>query len=143
MPMGGKREVHRLPGYLIEGAVWGAPTTKSFSFPLPPPRLPIVCRNFEQTFARISISIHFRTDAADSNNFQTHPVCNLLSTNETNPSENILNNNVMQNRISKIVNSGRFSQFLKIGLEENFIPLSGRLHPKSRVFASISRANSS
>ena len=91
--------------------------------------LPIVCLNLEQTIAGISISIHFRTVAANSNNFQTHPVCNLLSTNEVNPRENIFNNNVMQNGISKIVKSGRFSQFLKIGLEVNFILKSGRLQP--------------
>ena len=77
----------------------------------------------------ISISIHFRTVAANSNNFQTHTVCNLLSTNEINPSENILNNNVMQNGISKIVKSWRFSRFLKSGLKENFILKSGRLQP--------------
>ena len=65
--------------------------------------LPIACLNFEQTIAGISISIHFRTVVANSNNFQTHPVCNLLSTNEINPSENICNNNVMQNGISKIL----------------------------------------
>ena len=120
--MRAKREVHRLSGYLIEGAVCGAPSplhTKSFSVPPPPSRLPIVCLNFEQTIAGISISIHFRTVAANSNNFQTHPVCNLLSTNEINSSENIFNN-VMQNGISKIVKSGRFRQFLKIGLEISF-----------------------
>ena len=88
------------------------PHTKSFSVPLPLPRLPIVCLNFEQTIAGISISIHFRTAAANTNNFQTHPVCNLLSTNEINTGENIFNNNVMQNGISKIVKIGKFSQFL-------------------------------
>ena len=103
--------------------------TKYFSVPLPPPRLPIVCLNFEQTIAGISISIHFQTVAANSNNLQTHPVCNLLSTNEINTNENIFNNNVLQNGISKIVKSGRCSQFLKIGLEENFILKSGRLRP--------------
>ena len=118
MPMRARREVHRLSGYLIEGAVWGAPLqTKYFSVPLPPSRLPIVCLKFEQTIAGISISIHSRTVATNSNNFQIHPVCNLLSTNEKNPSKNIFNNNVMQNEISKIVKSGRFSQFLKIGRE--------------------------
>ena len=75
---------------------------KSFYSPLPP-HLPIVFLNFEQTIVGISICIHFRTVAANSNNFQTHPVCNLLSTNEINPSENIFNNNVVQNGISKIV----------------------------------------
>ena len=122
------REVHRLSGYHIEGAVRDAPIhTKSFFVPLPPPRLSIFC--LEKTTAGISISIHFRTIATNSKNFQTHPVCNLLSTSEINPSENIFNNNVMQNEISKIVKSGRFSQFLKIGLEENFILKSGRLQP--------------
>ena len=116
MPMRANRMVHRLAGYLIEGAVWGDLLhTKSFSVPLPPPLLPIACLNFEQTIAGISISTHFQTVAANSNNFQTHPVCNLLSTNEINPSENIFNNNVMQNGISKVVKSGRFSQFLIIG----------------------------
>ena len=103
--------------------------SKSFSAPLPPLRLPIVCLNFEQTITGISISIHFRTVAATSNNFQTHPVCNLFTTSEISPSENIFNNNVMQNGISTIVKSGRLSQFLKIGLEENFILKSGRLQP--------------
>ena len=42
--MRAKRDVHRLSGYLIEEAVWGALLhTKSFSVPPPPPRLPIVC----------------------------------------------------------------------------------------------------
>ena len=88
----------------IEGDVWGAPSTQNlflFLFLLPI----IVCLNFEQTIAGISISIHFRTVAANSNNFQTHPVCNLLSTNEINLSENIFNNDVMQNEISKFVKS--------------------------------------
>ena len=49
---------------------------------------------------------------ANFNNLQTHPVCNLLSTNEINPSENIFNNNVMHNGISKIVKSWAFNQFL-------------------------------
>ena len=49
---------------------------------------------------------------ANFDNLQTHPVCNLFSTNEINPSENIFNNNVMQNGISKIVKSWRFYQFL-------------------------------
>ena len=74
--------------------------------------LPIVCLNFEQPIAGISISIHFRTVVANSNNFQTHSVCDLLSTNEINPSENIFNSNVMQNAISNIVKSGRLNQFL-------------------------------
>ena len=74
--------------------------------------LPIACLNFEQTIAGILISIQFRTVVANSNNFQTRQVCNLLSTNEINPSENIFNNNVMQNGISKIVKNWRFNQFL-------------------------------
>ena len=74
--------------------------------------LPILCLNIEQTIAGILISIHFRTVAANSNNFQSHPICNLISTNEINPNENIFNNNVMQNGISKIVKSGKFNQFL-------------------------------
>ena len=49
---------------------------------------------------------------ANFNNLQTHPVSNLLSTNEINPSENIFNNNVMHNGISKIVKSWAFNQFL-------------------------------
>ena len=124
MPMRAKREVHRLSGYLIEGAVWGAPSTQNlFLFLL----LPIVCLNFEQTIARISISIHFRTVVANSNNFQTHPVCNLLSTNEINPSENIFNNNVMQNGISKIVKSWRF--LLKCGrLQPHYIDARGIIY---------------
>ena len=48
---------------------------------------------------------------ANFNNLQTHPVCNVLSTNEINPSENIFNNNVMHNGISKIVKSWTFNQF--------------------------------
>ena len=83
--------------------------------------LPIACLNFEQTIAGISISIHFRTVGANSNNFKTHPVCYLLSTNEINPTENIFNNNVMQKGISRIVKCGRFNQFLL---------KSGRLQPQ-------------
>ena len=67
---------------------------------------------FASIIAGISISIHSRTVVANSNNSQTHPVCNLLSTNEIIPSENIFNNNVMQNGISRIVKIGRFYQFL-------------------------------
>ena len=110
MPMTAKREVHRLSEYLIEGAGWGAPpppATNRFLF-----LLPIACLNFEHTIAGIPISIHFLTVVANFNNLQTHPVCNLFSTNEINPSENIFNNNVMQNGISKIVKSWRFNQFL-------------------------------
>ena len=69
--------------------------------------LPIACLNFEQTIAGIPISLHFLTVVANCNNLQTHPVCNLFSTNEINPSENIFNNNVMQNGISKIVKRWR------------------------------------
>ena len=108
--MRAKREVHRLSGYLIEGAVSGAPSTQNlylFLF-----LLPIACLNFEQTIAGISISLHFRTVVANSNNFQTHLVCYLLSTNEMNPRENIFNNDVMQKGSSKIVKRGRFNQFL-------------------------------
>ena len=109
--MTAKREVHRLSEYLIEGAVWGPPpppsTQNRFLF-----LLPIACLNFEQTIAGIPISIHFLTVVANFNNLQTHPVCNLFSTNEINPSENIFNNNVMHNGISKIVKSWRFKQFL-------------------------------
>ena len=108
--MRAKREVHRLSEYLIEGA----PSTQN----------PFHCP-FEQTIAGISISIHFRTVVANFNNLKTHPVCNLFSTNEINPSENIFNNNVMQNRISKIVKSWRFTQFfLKSGRLQP--PLHGR-----------------
>ena len=76
---------------------------------------------FEQTIAGISISTrHFRTVVANFNNLQTHPVCNLFSTKEINPSENIFNSNVMQNGTSIIVKSWRFNQFLL---------KSGRLQP--------------
>ena len=74
----------------------------------------------EQTIVGMSTSILYRTVVANFNNLQTHPVCNLFSTNEINPSENIFNNNVMQNGISKIVKSWRFNQFLL---------KSGRLQP--------------
>ena len=107
MPMTAKREVHRLS----EGAVWGPPPpplhTNRFLF-----LLPITCLNFEQIIAGIPISIHYRTVVANFNNLQTHLVCNLFSTNEINLSENIFNNNVMQNGISKIVKRWRFNQFL-------------------------------
>ena len=130
MPMRPTREVHYLSGYLIEGAVWGAPSTQNlflFLFRLPA-SLFSAC-NLEQKIAGISISIHSRTVAANSNNFQTHPVCHLLSTKEINPSEIIFNNNVIQNGINKIVKTERFCQFLKIGLEENFILKSARPQP--------------
>ena len=107
--------------------------TKSFSVPLPPPRLPIVCLNFEQTISGISISIHFRTVVANSNNFQTHLVCNLLSTNEINPGSNIFHNNVMQNGISKIVKSGRFRKFLR---------KSGRLQKRIDIIVQKGRSTS-
>ena len=85
--------------------------------------LPVAFLNIEQTIAGISISILYRTVVANFNNLQTHPVCNLFSTNEINPSENIFNNNVMQNGISKIVKSWRFNQFLlKSGrLQQHYI----------------------
>ena len=82
--------------------------------------LPGADLNIKQTIAGISISILYRTVVANFNNLQTHPVCNLFSTNEITPSENIFNNNVMQNGISKIVKSWRFNQFLL---------KSGRLQP--------------
>ena len=111
MPMRAKREVHRLSGYLMERAVWCAPpsTHNRFLFLF---LLPVAYLNIEQIIAGMSISIHYRTVVSNFNNLQTHPVCNLFSTNEINLSENIFNNNVMQNGISKIVKSGRFSQFL-------------------------------
>ena len=62
--------------------------------------LPIACLNFEWTIAGIPIFIHFLAVVANFNNLQTHP------------SENIFNNNVMRNGISKIVKSWRFHQFL-------------------------------
>ena len=95
--------------------------------PPPPPLrflflflLPVAYLNIEQTIAGISISILYRTAVANFNNLQTHPVRNLFCTNEINPSENIFNNNVMQNGISNIVKSYRFNQFLL---------KSGRLQP--------------
>ena len=92
--------------------------------------LPIVCLNFEQTIAGISIPIHFRTIEANSNNFQTHSVCNLLITNEINPGENIFNNNVMQNGIRKIGKSWRFNQFLlKSGrIQSHYIDAGGIIY---------------
>ena len=96
--------------------MWGPPPpphSKSFSVLF---LLPVAYLNI----AGISISIPYRTVVANFNNLQTHPVCNLFSTNEINPSENIFNNNVMQNGISKIVKSWRFNQFLL---------KSGRLQP--------------
>ena len=104
----------------MEGAVCGSPTPSTqhrFLFLF---LLPVAYLNIEQTIAGISISIVNRTVVANFNNLQTHPVCNLFSTNEINPSENIFNNNVMQNGISKIVKSWRFNQFLLY---------SGRLQP--------------
>ena len=117
MPM----RANRPSEYLMEGAVRGPPP--------PPPQqnrflflflLPVAYLNIEHTIAGMSISIHYRTVVANFNNLQTHPVCNLFSTNEINPSENIFNNNVLQNGISKIVKSWRFNQFLL---------KSGRLQP--------------
>ena len=101
--MTAKREVHRLSQSISEGAVWGPPKQNLFLF-----LLPIPCLNFEQKIAGILISIHFLTVVANFNNMQTHPVCNVLSTNEINPSEN----NVMHNGISKIVKSWTFNRFL-------------------------------
>ena len=108
MPMRAKREVHRLSEYLMEGAVWGASQNRFLLLFL----LPVAYLNIEQIIAGISISIHYRTVVANFNNLPTHPVCNLFSANEINPSENIFNINVMQNGISKIVKSWRFNQFL-------------------------------
>ena len=96
---------------ISEGAVSGPPKQNLFLF-----LLPIPCLNFEQKIAGILISIHFLTVVANFNNMQTHPVCNVLSTNEINPSEN----NVMHNGISKIVKSWTFNRFLL---------KSRRLHP--------------
>ena len=119
MPMRAKREVHRLSEYLMEGAVWGPPpsTQNRFLFLF---LLPIAYLDIEQIIAGVSISIHYPTVVVNFNNLQTNPVCNLFSTNEINPSENIFNNNVMQNGINKIVKSWRFNQFLL---------KSGRLQP--------------
>ena len=74
--------------------------------------LPVAYLDIEQIIAGISISIHYRTVVTNFNNLQSHPVCNLFSANEINPSENIFNNNVTQNGISNIVKRWRFSQFL-------------------------------
>ena len=130
MPMRAKREVHCLSEYLIEGAVGSPPPPHTQNLFLFLFLLRIASLNFEQTIAGISISIHFRTVVANSNNLQTHPVCNLLSTNEINPSENIFNNNVMQNGISKIVKSSRFNQFLlKSGrLQPHYIDAGGIIY---------------
>ena len=111
--MTAKREVYRL-SVSHRGSSVGChrpppPTLRINRFLL---ILPMACLNFEQTIPGIPISIHFLTVVANCNNLQTHPVCNLFSTNEINPSENIFNNNVMQNGISKIVKSWRFNQFL-------------------------------
>ena len=110
--MRGNRVVHRLSEYLMEGAVGCPPPTQTQNRFLFLFLLPVAYLNIEQIIAGISISIHYRTVVANFNNLQTHPVCNLFSTNEINPRENIFNNNVMQNGISKIVKSGRFNQFL-------------------------------
>ena len=124
--MRAKREVHRLSEYLMEGAVWGAPSIQNrFLFLF---LLPVACLNIEPIIAGISISIHYRTVEANFNNLQTHPVFNLFSTNEINPSENIFNNNVMQNGISKIVKSWKFNQFLL---------KSGRLQPHYIIYVDI------
>ena len=73
--------------------------------------LTVAYHNIEQLIAGISISIHYQTVVANFNNLQTHSVCMLFRINKINPSENIFNNNVMQNGISKIVKSRRFNQF--------------------------------
>ena len=111
MPIRAKLEVLSLSGYLMERAVWSAPpsTQNRFLFLF---LLPVAYLNIEQIIAGIAISIHYRTVVANFNNLQTHPVCNLFSTNEINPSVNIFNNNVIQNGIIKIVKSGRFNQIL-------------------------------
>ena len=112
MPMRAKREVHRLSEYLMEGAVWGAPSPSTQNHFLFLFLLPVAYLDIEQIIAGISISIHYGTVVANFINLQTHSVCNLFSTNGINPSENIFNNDVMQNGISKIVKSWRFNQFL-------------------------------
>ena len=108
--------------------------------------LPIVCLYIEQTIAGILISVHFRIVVANSNNFQTHPVCNLLSTNEINPSENIFNNNVMQNGISKIVKSGRFNllksgrprpHYITQGVEYNLAQKNCCYRPERSIHQSV------
>ena len=123
MPMRAKQEVHRLSGYLR--GLWGSPSTQNLFLSLFPSPL---------SASTLSKQLPEYRSLSISNNFQTHPVCNLLSTNEINPSENIFNNNVMQNGISKIVKSGRFIQFLK------FILKSGRLqlhHVGGRIYVDI------
>ena len=90
----------------------GCPPTHPQNFFLFLCLLPVAYLNIEQTIAGISTSILYRTVVANFNNLQTHPVCNLFSTNEINPRKNIFNNNVMQNGISKIVKSCRFNLFL-------------------------------
>ena len=84
--------------------------------------LPVAYLNIEQTIAGISISILYRTVVGNFNN--------LLSTNEINPSENVFNNNVMQNGIDKIVKSWRFNQFLlKSGrLQPHYIDAGGIIY---------------
>ena len=110
--MRAKREVHRLSDKIF--------FCSSSSSPLPASTLNIQLPEYRS----LSISV------AHSNNFQTHPVCNLLSSNEINPSKNIFNNNVMQNGISKIVKSWRFNQFLlKSGrLQPHYIDAGGIIY---------------
>ena len=134
MPMRAKREVHRLR-VTHRGSRVGCPLhTKSFSLPLPPPAFPLSASTLngqlpEYRSQSISEMLQPILIISKLARFVICSVCNLLSINEINPSENIFNNNVMQNGIRKIVKSGRFSQSLKIGLEENFILKSGRLQP--------------
>ena len=118
-----KREVHPLSGYLIEGAGRGPP------LPTPPHTI-FFCSSSSSPLSASTLNRklpEYRSLSiivANSNNFQTHPVCNLLSANEINPSENIFNKNVMQNGISKIVKSWRF--LLKSGrLQPHYIDSGG------------------
>ena len=79
MPIRAKREVHRLSGYLIEGAVWGPTSTQNlFLFLFHLPASPLSA----STLNRQLPEYRSLTVAANSNNFQTHPICNLLSTKE-------------------------------------------------------------
>ena len=75
--MRAKREVHRLSSH-----VWDDPSTQNLFLFLFHLRASPLSASTLKTIVGISISIQFRTVVANSNNFQTHPVCNLLSTNE-------------------------------------------------------------